>query len=147
MNAHYTSTVRNGHWSTCNTQVKKSSVGKKKSKIQRTEGHLSKILWGGKLINCPADIGVKAMNCTQMRWYFNYAGVMLDKPIEVLHLCNKSPRLTMINCPNSCSAILWKKDDFRQKLYSGYSLYLEKFNRTIWKKSDINLSKGEGEGF
>lgn len=149
MSASYTSTVCNGHWNTCNTQVK-STLGKEKKKnrckVQKTEGHLSKILWGGKTHKVSCKYWGE---CNEL--YIDedeiYAGVMLDKLIKVLHLCNKSPRLTVINFPNCCPEIMWKKDDFRQKLYSGYSLHLEKCSRTIWKKSDINLSKGEGGSF
>lgn len=41
--------------------------------------------------------------------YLNYASVMLDKPIQELNLCNKSPRLIMKNSTNSWTVIMWKK--------------------------------------
>lgn len=70
---------------------------------------------------------------------------MLYKPIKDLNCCNKSPRLTVTNSTNKLYSNNVKKDDSGQKLYSGYSLHLEKFNRAVRKKSDINLSKIKGK--
>lgn len=70
---------------------------------------------------------------------------MLDEPIKELNRYNKNPRLIVTNSTNKLHSNNMKKYDFGQKLYSGYCLDLEKFNRAVGTKPYIDLSRRKGK--
>lgn len=91
----------------------------RRCKSWKPQGQISKILGGwGQQAGISHIVllsqGWKQWTVSRQGCDFNYAGVMLDKPIKELNRYNKSTRLTVTNSTNSCTARMWWKDDFGQ---------------------------------